>query len=95
MIKTEIVLQDNSGTIELLYDNEPAGHIKFSILPNGDMDIVHTVVDSKFGGKGLGNELVLAAVHFAEAKNLKIHTTCSFAAKVFTKTPAIQSVWVS
>ena len=53
MIKTEIVLQDNSGTIELLYDNEPAGHIKFSILPNGDMDIVHTVVDSKFGGKGL------------------------------------------
>jgi predicted GNAT family acetyltransferase len=95
LIKTEINLQENSGTVQLFYDGEKAGNIEFIILQNGDIDIEHTIVDSRFGGKGLGKELVLAAVSFAKEKGIKIRTSCPFAAKVFVKTPDLQSVWLS
>jgi predicted GNAT family acetyltransferase len=47
--------------------------------------IDHTEVSDKLGGKGVGKQLVAAAVEFAREKNLKIIPLCPFAKSVLTK----------
>lgn len=49
--------------------------------------IDHTVVLPAYEGKGLGRQLVKAAVEFAREKNLKILPLCPYAKAVFDKTP--------
>lgn len=44
--------------------------------------IDHTEVDEKLEGKGIGKQLVKAAVKYARAKNLLIKPVCSFAKEV-------------
>ncbi|MBS1550318.1 MAG: N-acetyltransferase [Bacteroidetes bacterium] len=92
MITTQIKLNDPQGEIELYYEGEKAGHIEF-INHKDYIDIVHTIVDLEYGGKGLGKVLVMAAVEYAKKQAQKIKTTCSFAEKVFSKTPEIQDLW--
>ncbi|WP_124641239.1 MULTISPECIES: GNAT family N-acetyltransferase [Amniculibacterium] len=93
MTETKINIQGNKGTITLFYDAENAGHIEFNIDAEGNIDIDHTEVDPKFGGKGLGKVLVMAAVEYAKENDISIKTTCPFAHKVFDRTPEIQSFW--
>jgi uncharacterized protein len=52
------------------------------------MIIDHTEVDTSLEGKGVGNQLVHAAVEFARGKNIKILPLCPFAKKVIENTPA-------
>jgi predicted GNAT family acetyltransferase len=54
--------------------------------------IEHTEVSEKLAGKGVGKELVNAAVEFARANEHKIIPVCSFARKVFEKNPGFQDV---
>lgn len=93
MITTQIIFKDTHHFIELFYEGEKAGYIEFTKDTIGNIDIEHTVVDPNFGGKGLGKELVLAAVEYAKKENIKIKTTCPFAKKVFEKTVEIQEFW--
>jgi len=55
--------------------------------PHGDdrMVITHTVVDPAYGGQGLGQRLIDAAVAYARASGRKIQPVCSFVAKVFQR----------
>lgn len=54
--------------------------------------IDHTEVSEKLAGKGVGKQLVNAAVDFARANNHKILPLCPFAKKVIEKTPEYQDV---
>ncbi len=47
--------------------------------------IDHTEVSDKLGGKGVGKQLVTAAVEFARTKNVKIVPLCPFAKSVLTR----------
>lgn len=48
--------------------------------------IDHTEVSEKLAGKGVGKQLVSAAVEFARTKGYKIIPVCPFAKKVFERT---------
>lgn len=54
--------------------------------------IEHTEVSEKLAGKGVGKQLVNAAVEFAKANNFKIVPVCSYAKHVLEKTEAYQQV---
>jgi predicted GNAT family acetyltransferase len=54
--------------------------------------IDHTEVFPEFEGKGIGTVLVMEAVKYARDNHLKIMPLCSFARKVFRKTPEINDV---
>lgn len=58
------------------------------------MVIDHTEVSESLSGKGVGKQLVSAAVGYARANNIKIHPVCPFAAAVFKKVEAFQDVLV-
>ena len=54
--------------------------------------IDHTEVSPDFNGKGVGKKLVMAAVEYARANNLKIIPLCPFAKNVFDKTSVFRDV---
>jgi len=52
----------------------------------GTINIYHTEVDEKLRGKGIGAELVKAAVDLARRNSKKIIATCPFAHKIIDRT---------
>ncbi len=56
--------------------------------------IEHTEVDPAHEGKGLGKQLVTAAVDFAREQDMKIIPLCPYANAVFSKSPDVyKDVW--
>lgn len=54
--------------------------------------IDHTEVDPSQGGKGLGKQLLKAAVEFARKNSYKIMPLCPYAKAVFEKTDEYNDV---
>lgn len=54
--------------------------------------IDHTEVSELLKGKGVGKQLVMAAVAFARQNGYKIMPLCPFAKRVFDSTPEINDV---
>lgn len=54
--------------------------------------IDHTEVFPENEGKGVGKEMVMAAVEYARANNLKIIPLCPFAKAMFAKNSEIRDV---
>lgn len=88
---TELKHENNgeSGTFTLFYEGLEAGHIEYTV-DGRTMVITHTEVDEKFGGKGFGKDLVMAAAAFAKQQNLKIKPVCSFAKRTLEKEQYLQ-----
>lgn len=53
------------------------GFIEYTEFPGG-IDIVHTVVPKKIGGRGVAAALVKFAFEYAKENNLKVRPTCSY-----------------
>lgn len=49
--------------------------------------IDHTQVDDSLRGKGVGAQLVQAAVQFARTENVRLMPLCPYAKSIFDKTP--------
>ena len=89
-----INIEQNNKTFDLFYDAEKAGFLEYNKNKEGILEITHTEVDPEFGGKGLGTELVKAAVAEAQKNNLKIISLCPYAKKVIQKTPEFKDLLV-
>ena len=62
-------------------------------LPSIDkMIIEHTEVSDELRGKNVGAQLVMNAVEYARANNMKIIPLCTFAKSVFDRKAEIQDV---
>jgi len=80
------------GRFSALIDGEEAGLMTYTWAGDHKFIIDHTEVNPDFSGKGVGKQLVMAAVAFARERNLKILPLCPYAKKVFERTPEIQDV---
>ena len=89
-----INIEQNDKTFDLFYDAEKAGFLEYNKNKEGILEITHTEVDPEFGGKGLGTELVKAAVADAQKNNLKINSLCPYAKKVIEKKPEFKDLLV-
>ncbi|MBN9292723.1 MAG: N-acetyltransferase [Flavobacteriia bacterium] len=83
---------ETRGEFSAFSDGKQAGLMTYSWAGNDKFIIDHTEVDPAFGGKGVGKELVLAAVKFARENDLKVIPLCPFAAAAFKKDTGIQDV---
>ncbi len=54
--------------------------------------IDHTEVSDALSGKGIGKQLVNAAVEYARKESIKIMPLCSFAKAIFRKDESIRDV---
>ena len=80
------------GYFEALEDGKQAGQMTYTWAGNDKFIIDHTEVRPEFNGKGVGKKLVMAAVDYARANNVKIIPLCPFAKSVFDKVEDIRDV---
>jgi len=62
---------------EIEVDGEVAGFLLYRVEP-GVLDLVHTDVDPKWEGKGVGSTLVKEALDDVRARGLKMRPICPF-----------------
>ncbi|KRB55806.1 GNAT family N-acetyltransferase [Flavobacterium sp. Root186] len=83
------------GYFEAVEDGKEAGKMTYTWAGDSKFIIDHTEVSPDFNGKGVGKKLVMAAVEYARANNLKIIPLCPFAKSVFDKVEEIRDVLFS
>lgn len=83
------------GYFEAVEDGKEAGKMTYTWAGDSKFIIDHTEVSPEFNGKGVGKKLVMAAVDYAKANNLKIIPLCPFAKSVFDKVEEIRDVLFS
>lgn len=80
------------GQFSAIINEEEAGLMTYTWAGDQKFIIDHTEVNPDFSGKGIGKQLVMAAVEFARENGLKILPLCPYAKSVFDRTPTISDV---
>ncbi len=82
MICIKFIKKENRA---VAYDNEiEIGQCEFKELEN-TWNIIHTVVDSKYQGKGIAKALVKCIIENSEKGNKNLIAECSYAKKILEK----------
>jgi uncharacterized protein len=80
------------GRFYVKENNETLAEMTYKWKDDDVFIIEHTEVSEALAGKGVGKQLVNAAVEFARYGKHRVITACPFARSVFEKTPAYQDV---
>jgi predicted GNAT family acetyltransferase len=76
---------------EIEVDGEVAGFLLYRIEP-GVLELVHTDVEPKWEGKGVGAALVQGALDDVRARGLKVRPYCPFVAAYIRRHPEYQDL---
>jgi len=92
MFRTEQENTERDGRF-VLYENETlVGELSYRWSGKSKFIIMHTGVEAGHEGKGIGKRLVMKAVEYARANQLKIIPICPYARKVFDSDPDLDDV---
>lgn len=89
------IIQENDerrGTFKALENGAEAGSMTYTWAGPTKFIIDHTDVNPDFKGKGVGKQMLMKAVEYARANQLKIMPLCPFAKSVFDKDAEIGDV---
>ncbi|UUV22078.1 GNAT family N-acetyltransferase [Paenimyroides aestuarii] len=86
--------EESKGVFIATENSLKAGEMTYSKAGDDKFIIDHTEVNPEFKGKGVGKEMVLAAVDYARENGIKILPLCPFAKAMFDKNKDIQDVLV-
>lgn len=93
-----MLIQHKQGKVKSMFYVEQEGRILAEMVystPNPDQLLIeHTEVDESLSGKGVGKQLVYAAVEYARTNHLKIIPLCPFAKSVFDRVQEWRDVLV-
>lgn len=76
----------SKGKFYVEVDGNIAAELVYNLPSKDRMIIEHTEVDESLEGKGVGRQLVSAAVDYARTNQMKIIPYCPFAKKLFSIT---------
>ena len=79
-----ILKNDELNRFEIYSDGELAGFADFKI-ENQMISYTHTEIDPRFGGQGLGSQLIKEALDEALEQNLEVAPHCSFVSAYIKK----------
>ncbi|MBW3519839.1 GNAT family N-acetyltransferase [Flavobacterium sp. NKUCC04_CG] len=82
----------NKGEFYIEENGEKLAEMTYSKAGDAMIIIDHTQVSDKLRGTGAGKKLVLKAVEYSRAHNIKILPLCPFAKSVFDKDPDLSDV---
>ena len=72
-----ILKNEDLNRFEIYSDGELAGFAEFKVS-NQMISYTHTEIDPRFGGQGLGSQLIKEALDEALEQNLEVAPYCSF-----------------
>ena len=81
----------NELRYEIEVDGELAGFLLYRVEP-GVLELVHTDVDPKWEGKGVGGALVKGALEDIRARDLKIRPYCPFVRAYLRRHPEYEDL---
>ncbi len=90
------IKQENLGVNDRFYiedDNNTLAEMVYHFINATAFVITHTEVDETLEGKGIGRQLIAAAVDYARKNSFKIKATCPFAKKVLDRSPKFADVY--
>ncbi|MGA1256792.1 MAG: GNAT family N-acetyltransferase [Candidatus Nanopelagicaceae bacterium] len=79
ILKSEVL-----NRFEIYFDGELAGFAEFEVS-NQMISYTHTEIDPRFGGQGLGSQLIKEALDEALEQNLEVAPYCSFVSAYIKK----------
>jgi len=79
-----ILKNEELSRFEIYSDGELAGFADFKI-ENQMISYTHTEIDRRFGGQGLGSQLIKEALDEALEQNLEVAPYCSFVSAYIKK----------
>jgi len=79
-----ILKSEELNRFEIYSDGELAGFADFKI-ENQMISYTHTEIDPRFGGQGLGSQLIKEALDEALEQNLEVAPHCSFVSAYIKK----------
>lgn len=68
------------------------GYVEYTLLPQGVMDIRHTIVPKEIGGRGIAAALVKFALEYARSQGLKVRPSCGYAEEFLRRHPEYAAV---
>jgi predicted GNAT family acetyltransferase len=80
------------GTFDLSVDGQKAGYLDYHLPDAKTMVVEYVEIDPARRGRGLGQQLVGAAVDWARAHQRGIEPWCSYARAVIARTAEFQDV---
>lgn len=95
MIEVKQNNDDKHGSFEAFIDGSRTGMMTYTWAGEERFIIDHTEVEEAYNGKGVGKEMLLAAVDFARKNGKKIIPLCPFAKASFQKSEELQDVLVN
>jgi len=79
-----ILKNDGLNRFEIYSDGELAGFAEFKI-ENQMISYTHTEIDTRFGGQGLGSQLIKEVLDEVLEQNLEVAPYCSFVSAYIKK----------
>jgi uncharacterized protein len=76
-VDTAITNDEAQERYEITADGEVAGFAEYRLRP-GLIAFIHTEIDDRFGGRGLGGKLVSAALDDARSQGVHVLPFCPF-----------------
>ncbi|MEA1850928.1 MULTISPECIES: GNAT family N-acetyltransferase [Chryseobacterium] len=95
MIEVKQSNNEKNGNFEAFIDGKRAGLMTYTWAGEERFIIDHTEVEEAYNGKGVGKEMLLAAVDFARKNGKTIIPLCPFAKATFQKHEELQDVLVN
>ncbi|WP_294286498.1 GNAT family N-acetyltransferase [uncultured Chryseobacterium sp.] len=94
MERTEVVLRNVRGEVQLFSDDQKAGKMDISVIGN-KLTVYHTEVSKEFEGRGFAKILLEKLVGYAREHDLKIVPLCPYVHAQFKRRPDEYSdVWL-
>ncbi|CAM3468716.1 GNAT family N-acetyltransferase [Sphingobacterium prati] len=90
----EVIHKTNEkhGSFEVMDQEKSVAQMTYTWAGPTKFIIDHTEVSENYTGKGLGRQMLMAAVAFARKEHLKILPLCPYAKSVFNKEAELADV---
>lgn len=88
----ELTECETNGHFAATERGKELGRLSFSRPSSRKMIIESTRVSKEYEGRGVGKNLVIAAVEYARKKKLSVIPSCPFARKVIDRDESLQDV---
>ena len=86
---------DDKGRFYIEENNVVVAEMYYHFHNEKTFIITHTEVNELMEGKGIGKQLLVAAVEYARTNNFKIQATCPFAKKILDRSNEFADVYVT